>query len=270
MKKIFLFSLLLIVGFWTYSNDLPKRPDPPTLVTDFANVFSVNERAQLESKLVEFFASTSTQIAVVTVADLGGNEIADYAFKLGEAWGIGDAKFNNGILLLIKPKTSNGKGEVFVAVGYGLEGVVPDGTAKQIVENELIPRFKENDLFGGVESATTVLIELTKGEYNYQQYAQQAKSGQGFSPFLLFILIFFVLPILFGRKRKSFYSAGGRSTLPFLVALGMLGSSRSSHSGFFNDFSSGSGSFGGGGKSFGSFGGFGGGGFGGGGAGGSW
>lgn len=270
MKKILLLGLILIIGFWAYTNDLPKRPNPPTLVTDYANVFTANERARLESKLVEFFASTSTQIAVVTVKDLADNEIADYAFKLGEAWGIGDEKFNNGVLLLIKPKTSTGKGEVFIAVGYGLEGVVPDATAKQIVANELIPRFKENDMYGGVESATTVLIELTKGEYNHQQYAQNVQSGQGFNPFLLFILIFFVFPILFGRKRKSFYSAGGRSTLPFLVALGMLGGSRRNHSGLFNDFSSGSGSFGGGGKSFGSFGGFGGGGFGGGGAGGSW
>jgi uncharacterized protein len=271
MKKIITVLLTFIVSLSLFAKDLPSRPNPPTLVTDYANILSKNEKAQLESKLVDYFASTSTQIAVVTVPTLDGNEISDYAFKLGEKWGIGDKKFNNGILVLVKPKSSASRGQAYIAVGYGLEGAVPDATSKQIIENEMIPFFKANNMYGGINSATNVLIDITAGEYNHQQYAKNVGSAGGFNPFILIILIFFVFPMLFGRRRRGMYSAGGRgSSLPFLLALGMLGGSRRGHSGMYNDFSSGSGSFGGGGNSFGGFGGFGGGGFGGGGAGGSW
>lgn len=268
MHKIINLLVAVFVSVVSFADNLPQRPQPPTLVTDFANVIPDNQQALLERKLVDFFASTSTQIAVVSVDNLEGNAISDYAFRLGEKWGIGSEKFDNGILILIKPKQSNSRGEVFIAVGYGLEGVVPDITTKQIIENEMIPELRRNNYVAGVDKAVSVLIDLTQKEYTAQQYAKNVE--RGFNPFILFVLIFFVFPILFGRRRKNIYSTGGRSSLPFWLAMGLMGSSRRNHSGFYNDFSSGGGSFGGGGSSFGSFGGFGGGGFGGGGAGGSW
>lgn len=268
MKKIILIISAIIFSLNLFASDIPARPNPPTLVTDFANILSGDEKAQLERKLVDFFASTSTQIAVVTIPDLNGNEISDMAFKIGQEWGIGNEKFDNGILVLIKPKTSDSKGNVFIAVGYGLEGVVPDATAKQVVENEIIPSFKNNDIYGGLENGTNVLIELTKGEYNYQQYAK--KVGGGFNPFLILIVLFVIFSAIFRGRRGNAFTAGGRnSSLPFWIGMGLLSNAGNKHSGLFNDFSSGSGSFGGG-SSFGGFGGFGGGGFGGGGAGGSW
>ncbi len=267
MKKLILIITAIILSVNLFASDIPARPNPPTLVTDMANILSNDERNQLERKLVDYFANTSTQIAVVTIPDLNGYDISDMAFKIGQEWGIGNAKFDNGILVLIKPKTET-KGEVFIAVGYGLEGAVPDATAKQIVENEMIPRFKQGDIFGGIDNATNVLIDITKGEYNYKQYAK--KVGGGFSPFIILFILFIVFSIFFKGKRGAPYVAGSRSSLPFWIGMGLLGSSHRNHSGFFNDFNSGSGSFGGGGSSFGGFGGFGGGGFGGGGAGGSW
>ncbi|MBN2805732.1 MAG: TPM domain-containing protein [Prolixibacteraceae bacterium] len=269
MKRVLLFLLLLVAAYQLMAADLPTRPDPPTLVTDLANILSPAEEQQLERKLVDFFAATSNQIAVVSVPDLQGNAIADYAVQLAHAWGIGSEKFDNGLLILVKPKTADSRGEVYIAVGYGLEGVIPDATSKQIVENEMIPYFQNNDMFGGINQASTVVMELAQGEYNYQQYAKNSGSG-GFNPFIIIIILFFVLPVIFGSRRKGVYTAGGRnSSLPFWLALGMLSGNRG-HGGSFSDFSSGSGRFGGGGSSFGSFGGFGGGGFGGGGAGGSW
>ena len=267
MRKLVLLFSALILSLGIFASDIPVRPNPPTLVTDIAGVFSAGERAELESKLVNYFANTSTQIAVVTLNDLNGYDISDLAFRIGQDWGIGDKKFNNGILILLKPKNSEGDGQVFIAVGYGLEGVVPDATTKQIVENEMIPRFKANDMYGGIENATNVLIDITKGEYNYKQYAKKVKGH--FNPFFILIFIFFI-GLFFRGRRSSYYSTGSRnSSLPFWIAMGMMSGANRNHSGLFNDFSSGSGSFGGG-SSFGSFGGFGGGGFGGGGAGGSW
>lgn len=270
MKKLLLTILTLIFGVSLFAqDDIPERPVPATLLTDYANVFSKDEQMQLERKLVDFFAATSNQIAVVTVNNFAGYDKADYAVRLAQKWGVGSEKFDNGILVLVKPKTGESSGQVQIAVGYGLEAVVPDATAKQITENEMIPLFKQGDMYGGVNNALNVIMDLAKGEYNYQQYAEHVSAGGGFNPFILIILIFFVFPILFGRRRRGIYGAGrGGSSLPFWLAMGMMSGNR--HGGMFNDFSKGSGSFGGGGSSFGSFGGFGGGGFGGGGAGGSW
>jgi uncharacterized protein len=259
MKRYILLLFLFLGSINLWSADIPLRPDPPTLVNDYAGIFSNSQKDQLEQKLVSFFAETSNQIAVVTLPDLGGYEISDMAFRIGKEWGIGSSEFNNGILILVKPKTLQTRGQAFIAVGYGLEGAIPDITAKQIVEGEMIPQFKIEDMYGGIDRATTVLMEISRGEYNYQQYAEQNKGKA--SPIVFFIIL--AIAIFFLRGKRSYYSAGGKSSLPFWIAMGMMSSAGKSHSGSFGNFSSGSGGFG-------SFGGFGGGGFGGGGAGGSW
>lgn len=267
--RYYLFILIALLNIQVVlAQDIPNPQNPPRLVNDFAGVMDKSQEQQLENKLLEYFTNTSTQIAVVTVADLGNYDVADFAYRIGEKWGVGDSKFNNGIVVLFKPKTNQSKGQVFIATGYGLEGAVPDITSKQIVENEMIPAFRRGDIYGGIDQGTNVLIELTKGEYNSKQYAEKVKSSNGFNPFILFLLIFFVFPILFGRRRRYSGMGGRRSSLPFWLALGLFSSGRG-HGGMYNDFSKGSGSFGGG-NSFGGFGGFGGGSFGGGGAGGSW
>lgn len=270
MKKLLVYVVLLFATIGLWADEIPNRPAEQTLVNDLANVFTPRERQYLEQKLVSFFAQTSNQIAVVTVPTLDGYEIADYAARLGEKWGIGKKEYNNGVLILIKPKTATERGEVNISVGYGLEGVIPDAITNQIIDNEIIPEFKSGAMLQGVDNAVDVISELASGEYSYEQYAKQA-GGSPVLPFIFMILMVVVLPLLFGRRRGGVYAAGGRnSSLPFWVALGLLNSGRSNHGGMFGDFSSGSGSFGGGGNSFGSFGGFGGGSFGGGGSSGSW
>lgn len=264
MKKL----IILLTAFFslvTVANaEIPNRPNPPKLVNDFANVLGKNEVSQLEGALVQFARETSTQIVVVTVADLEDYAPGDYAVRLAEKWGVGQKDKDNGLVILLKPKTGSSRGEVFIATGYGLEGVLPDAIVNgTIIDNEMIPRFKQNDdYFGGLASGIKVIMDLTKEEYTAEQYQESvASSGGSGIPFIiiLFVLIFSV----FGRgRRRRFYSPG--RSLPFWLAMGMMsGGSRSS--GSFGNFTSGGGSFGGGG-----FGGFGGGGFGGGGAGGSW
>ncbi|TKG96068.1 TPM domain-containing protein [Puteibacter caeruleilacunae] len=275
--KFYIVSILLLLATTVFGqSEFPERPNPPRLVNDLANVLNQAEEKALEQKLVHFFSQTSTQICVVTIKSLSGYDIASYTTQLGEKWGVGLKGSDNGILLLIKPKTATSDGQVFTAVGYGLEGVVPDATAnRDIVNAELIPNFKRNDYFTGIDRATTVLIGLTKGEFTAQQYRKSVKKASGKSSgggFWLLLLIFFVIIPAFSRRRRSY---GLGHSLPFWAALTMLGSNSHRHSGYFNDFSSGGGGFGGGfgdsgGGSFGDFGGFGGGSFGGGGAGGSW
>lgn len=268
MKKILIIFALLLGSFWGMAQDIPSKPQEPRLVNDFAGIFSQREEQLLESKLVDFFAQTSNQISVVTVSTLNGYDIADFASRLGEAWGIGKGEYDNGVLILVKPKTDSEKGQVNISVGYGLEGAIPDATASQIVNNEMIPHFQNGDMFGGVNAAVDVVSALAKGEYDYQQYAKQADGG--IAPFFIMILFMVVIPILVGsRRRRSIFGGSRNSSLPFWIAMGMMNSHRN-NGGMFNDFTHGSGPFGGGGSSFGSFGGFGGGSFGGGGASGSW
>ncbi len=246
------------------SQDYPERPAPPRLINDLAGVLDKQAAAQLENELVSFAQQTSTQIAVVTIPDMGGYDASSYAFQLAEKWGIGQGDKDNGILMLIQPKTNGVRGEAFIATGYGLEGVVPDAVANRIVDNEMIPYFKQNNYAGGVKAGADVLMEITRGEYTAEGYMEQSgRSGGIFGGLgmIIIILIFFVTAI---RGQKSRHSSVGHS-LPFWMLLATMGSGNRTHSGSYGNFSSGSGSFGGGG-----FGGFGGGSFGGGGAGGSW
>ncbi len=104
---------------------LLPRPDPPRLVNDFAGVLSSSELQSLENKLVAFNDSTSNQIAVVIVNDLQGYDKSEFAYKVAKDWGVGQSDFNNGLLVLVKTKTDESLGQIFIATGYGLEGAIP-------------------------------------------------------------------------------------------------------------------------------------------------
>lgn len=258
MKKLFIL-ITVISGFAAISlAQIPDRPVPPRLVNDFANVLSVAEREFLEDTLVRFDRATSTQIVVVTVPELQGYDPADFAYQLGEKWGVGQKEKNNGVIILVKPKQGNSNGQVYIATGYGLEGVLPDAIVNStVIDYEMIPHFKENNYYKGISSGIKVIMDITRGEYtaeNYQQQRVQNTEG-GFIPAIIIFILVFVF-IMRGRRNR-FYSPG--KSLPFWLAIGMLSGGRGS-GGSFGNFSSGSGSFGG----------FGGGSFGGGGAGGSW
>jgi uncharacterized protein len=245
-----------------FSQKIPDRPNPPRLVNDFAKILSSDEVNSLERKLVSFNDSTSTQIAIVIVPTLDGYDKADYAQQLAEKWGIGQKGLNNGVLILVKPKTSDSNGQVQIAQGYGLEGVIPDLICAQIVDREIIPSFRNGDYYGGLDKGSSTLMSLARGEFTAAEYGNRAKKGS--SDHLPVGLIIFIVIIIIsvisrnsGNSNNKHISTGG---LPFWMLMGMMNSGRGS-----------SGSWGGGGSSGGGgFGGFGGGSFGGGGAGGSW
>jgi len=266
-RKIFSLTLgLLFVALSAnngYSQNIPERPVPPKLVNDFARLLSSEEINSLESKLVSFNDSTSTQIAIVIVTDLGGYDKADYAQRLGDKWGIGQKGRNNGILILVKTK-SDTRGEVQIATGYGAEGPIPDLTCSDIVNNEILPSFRNSDYYGGLNKATNTIMSLIRGEFTAAQYGHKAKTGkQGGLPFGFIIFIIIIIIAIVSRNSGGSNNRHiGTGSLPLWLLLGGLNSGRGS-SGSWGGFS-------GGGSSGGGFGGFGGGSFGGGGAGGSW
>jgi uncharacterized protein len=267
-KNKFSFALFLILCMISvtkvFSQQFPEKPYPPMLVNDFAGVLKPDQVSILENRLVSFNDSTSTQIAIVTVPDLMGYDKSEYAQQLAEKWGIGRKDLNSGILILIKPKTSGSRGEVFIATGYGLEGAIPDLTCNQIIENEMIPAFREGDYFTGLQKSVTVLMSLARGEFSADQYGKSMKksTGGGFPVGLIIFIIFFIV-LISGSSGKSNQRHISSKGLPLWLLLSMMNSGRGSHGGSWGGFSGGGGSSGG-------FGGFGGGSFGGGGAGGSW
>ncbi|WP_426490063.1 TPM domain-containing protein [Hymenobacter sp. 102] len=254
---------LFLVQLAAQAQTIPPRPSPPRLVNDLAGMLRPDEAAQLERKLVAYGDSTSSQIAVVTVPSLGGADIVDYAQQLGETWGIGQKGRNNGILLLVAQQERRAR----IHVGYGLEGAIPDALTKRIISNTIVPAFKEEKYYEGLDRATDQLVALAKGEYKADPTTQtrsRRESSDSSGSGILFWVIIAVL-ILFILFRNRGGGGGSRRNRGF--GGGMMPPI------IFGDFSGGRGVFGGGGGGggdSGGFGGFGGGSFGGGGASGDW
>lgn len=257
MRKLLLPIFLFISLFAAAQIEkaLPEAPNPPRLVVDYTGTLTADQRDALERKLVAYDDSTSNQVAVVIIATTGDYDIAEFSFALGRKWGIGNKEKNNGVLLLIAKNDR----KVFIAPGYGLEGAIPDITAKKIVDNIIVPNFKGSDFYGGIDQGTDAIISAAAGEFEAEAgYADRGKK-RGF-PVGLFIVIIIILIVLSkrGGGGGSFMSRRGYRNInrPNVFWFPPIGGG------------GGGGGFGGGGG--GGFGGFGGGGFGGGGAGGSW
>jgi uncharacterized protein len=264
MKKLLLI-LFVFTSLASAAQNVPAAPNPPRLVNDFAHVMTADQVEELESKLVSYDDTTSIQIAVVTVPTTGDYDIADYALKILRDWKIGNKKTNNGIIVLAAIQDH----KVYIATGYGMEGVVPDITAKQIVEDEIVPNFKQQNYYQGFNLAADAIIKASHGEYVAPSgYDQRKKHDTGGGNILGVIIFFVILVILISRGGGGRGGGGGMfnrsGVLPFLIG-NMLGGMGRGGGGFSGG---GGGGFGGGGG--GGFGGFGGGSGGGGGAGGSW
>ena len=268
MKRPLLALLLAGPLLVTAATDpcLPPKPvNEDHLVFQYTDLLSEHEADRLDKKLTLFARESSNRIAVVVVDDLCGLNASDYAFELGESWGIGGKK-DNGVLVLIKPTGTPGERKVFIATGYGLEGAIPDALCKRIVDQEIIPRFKEHAFFQGVDAGTDVLMKLAKGEINEESYGRGHSSGAPLVIIAVFVLIILIALMAQRGKVKRYARTNG---IDFWSAWWLLNQATRSHRGSWGGFTGGGGGWSGGGGG-GGFGGFGGGSFGGGGAGGSW
>lgn len=234
-------------------------PKSNRLVNDQAGLLSPEQQNTMEQRLIALDDSTSVQVMVLTTPSLYGRDIFDFAQEVGEAWGVGSKESDNGLIIIVKPKNES-DGEVHIHVGYGLEGALPDAFCKRIIEDDMIPHFRDDDdYYAGIVAALDVIEPVCKGEYSFadRQREDRRENTIGITIFLALMILVIVLTYM-GSKNGGGSANGGSS------------------SGGFDDPTGpvywGGGNFGGSslGRSGGGFGGFGGGHFGGGGASGRW
>ena len=260
-RHIFLFILFfLIAGPASVFGqiNIPKKPAKQTSVYDGANFLSRSEAQLLESKLIRYADTTSTQIVIATIPSLQGEYIGTYAAEWGQQWGIGQSKEDNGLLILIAKEDR----KIFISTGYGLEEKLTDFTTKTIIDEIITPRFKNGQFYEGLDKGTDAVFNVLNGTFRGSPRRRMQNDGPPFS-MILIIIIFIIIVISISKNNRGGGRSGGRRSLGGSL-LDVIILSNMGRGGFGG--SSGGGSFGGGG--FG--GGFGGGGFGGGGAGGSW
>lgn len=171
MKRLlFLFSLLLAASFCRAQ--LPEFSN--RLVNDYAGILSNDEVRSMESRLRNYYDTTSNCIIVVIINDLGEYEAADFAQRLGEKWSVGTGKYNNGLVILLSPEGH----EVHIATGYGLEGVLPDVTCRRIAEKYMKPHFKEEEYYEGLEAGLDIILPVAAKEYSFEKFQKEQEAAE--------------------------------------------------------------------------------------------
>ncbi|MES2544877.1 MAG: TPM domain-containing protein [Bacteroidota bacterium] len=256
--KLFVCFFFTQISFAQFT--IPEKPSFQTSVYDYANVLSSSEKSQLEEKLIKYSDSTSTQIVVITIESLKGEDIGILTPKWGQTWGIGGSKQNdNGVIILL----AKAERKIWISAGYGLEDRLTAGIGGEISRNIIIPEFKAGSYYNGLNKGTDAIFDVFKGKYK----GKRKSKDKGFP--ILPIAIFIIIIIVIAAKNKNNGGTSGNSNgggfglLDAIILSSLAG--RGGGGGFGG---SSGGGFSGGGGGFG--GGFGGGGFSGGGSGGSW
>jgi len=233
---LLLFLLFFSAQGFGYSVDadgIVQPMQPFRLVNDFANMLSNEEQQQLETKLLDYNDSTSTQIYIVTIDSLNDYAVEDYALRLGRSWAIGQKEKDNGVLILL----SKSDRKVDIEIGYGLESYISDYDTKHIIDELIIPAFKDSNYYTGLDNATNNLIYLAQGTYTNENTTTESDTTKPIST--IWIILFIILVIYLMYKFPI------ATRIAFLL-LSSGGSSRGSSRGFGGG---GGGSFGGGGSS---------------------
>lgn len=227
MKRAALIGLVLAL----VSSLLLARVDFPKatgLVNDFANVLDASAREQLDQLLKQTERETTAEIVFVSVTSLDGMSEDEYANKLFKDWGIGKKKEDNGVLVLVAPTERAMK----IEVGYGLEGVLPDGLAGEIIRAQFLPQFRKNDYPAGIRDGMRRITEVVRADHvltaEERQRLDQASSRQGpawvLVPFMGIFVAIGAFAIGLGVRAKTvgpiLFGLGFH--IPFLIALAMF------------------------------------------------
>lgn len=257
MKKLKHIPLLLVWVFAFISTnltaqndrykDIPDAPTPARMVNNFSKEFpdflSADETARLEKKLQDFSNSTSNQIVIVIVDDLAGYAAWEYATNIGEKWGVGTDKYDNGVVILIKPTGGAGQRDIAIAVGEGLQPKINATRNVHVKDDIIVPLFKNGEFYEALDQGTDALMAMAQDAYNDKDASKKPK-GNSWKTILLLIGLTIII-----AKMISKGGGGGGFTMggPRFHRGGWGGGSSRGGGGGFGGF--GGGSFGGGGVS---------------------
>ena len=264
---------MLLVAMQATAQDFPAKPDGP--VYDGADILTPDQEAALTARLFDLPTRTGNTIIVATVPSIEGETIETYAYKLFETWGIGGEKRDNGVLLLVAPNDR----KVRIEVGYGLTPVITDILSGRIIRDDITPRFKAGDYYGGIDAGVGAIEkQLSLAPQDAEAIAEAAATAEanreasgttiGGVIFWIVMLVFFISIFGRGGGGRKYRRSGMAGAVGEVILWSAINAAANSGRG------GGGGSWGGGGFSGGGggggFGGFGGGMSGGGGASGSW
>lgn len=222
-------------------------PPPPRYFNDYAGVVSPQAAAELNTKLDQFERSSSNQLLVAIYPRMeSDSSVADYTVRVAQSWRAGQKIKDNGAVLFAFMQEH----QLYLQVGYGLEAVLPDAKAKRIIENEIVPRFRQNDIDGGMRAAVEAMIAATTGEYtgsgSTQGDQQNRTSSRGLGFGTIFVL-FILFSLISRRRSRRTYVFGGPRGGWWMGPPGGGSTGGWSSGGGGGGFSGGGGGFGGGG-----------------------
>lgn len=216
MKKITIIGLCLLVA--SIAHGQVNYPNPVGHVNDFANIIDANTEQGLEVNLRDYREKTSIEIAVATVSSLNGVTVDEYALNLFQKWGVGDKDKDNGILLLVAPNER----EMRIEVGYGMEPDLTDIQAGRIIENDMIPYFRDGKMAEGIVAGIAVIIhELgntpfetrleerriaeEKRQADAKRRAEESAAGMKFAGVVLALILLIGTPttLIFAKIRRK-------------------------------------------------------------------
>jgi uncharacterized protein len=216
MKKVFPFFVLMLccLPFAAYGLDIPRLQG---YVNDYAGMISPSAKSKMEEELRGFEQSDSTQIVVLTIPSLEGENIEEFGIRVAEIWKIGQQGKDNGVLFIV----SKEERKIRIEVGRGLEGKLTDLMAGRIIDQVIKPRFKQADFDGGFIAGVSLLIKAVRGEFQAEQRPLRRRQ-QGFPPFLTFLLFFGIFTLVLGSLSRLLGGIAGAIGLPAIVYLGIL------------------------------------------------
>lgn len=243
MKKLFftryvLLAVVSIIAHLNASANIPPRPaNANDLIYDYAHVIDSAYYNSIRDSLRSLYMYNKCQVVVLTVSSLDGMDLEEYSQKVFQTWGIGDKETNNGVLILVKPKTTTSNGKVRIHTGYGAEGALPDLLCKMIQTDSMIPSFKQNNYGLAIMKAVNVISPAMKGEYpqhiaTYLKEKEEEKATDAMIAVIIYSIIYILIFGLvwyfcFMPTKKDWYSILASPVLSAAVGSSTRGSGSS-------------------------------------------
>jgi uncharacterized protein len=188
-------------------------------INDTARMFSPDTVQNLENLLAEFERTDSTQIAVLTIASLEGEDLQEFSIKVAETWKIGQKGSDNGAILII----ARDEKKIRIEVGRGLEGKLTDLMSGRIIKEKIRPRFSKGDFDGGVKDGLASMIDVVRGEFKASKSSPTKSRASGFPRILTLLVFLLVFVVFLGAISKILGALAGMIGLPVAASFAFSG-----------------------------------------------